>query len=339
MIPKPLIQIQLSDLTDLLGNVRESKTIEFKEAMPAKTDKEVIQFLAGVSALANTAGGDFLIGISSTDGVASAVNGIPVAGYDSERLRLEQLLADNIEPRLPAVTFHSVECGNGKHVIIIRVPQSWLSPHRVSKNDKFYGRNSGGKYPLDVGELRNAFGLRENVAERIREFRRGRLLKIMNGETPGRLTPSTSMVLHVIPIPSFADRRLINVAQETAARPITLPVPLGSTGVGHGINLDGLFIYSGPSLADCHGYGLLFRDASIEGVKQMSIREDRPYIAGSIFEQDVVRSSDFTSRFASSWKPGCPSMSGYLFAMRRDAPWLMPAQDTGSGTVFLSTTT
>jgi hypothetical protein len=313
MIPKPISQIKLVDLTNLIGNVREGKTIEFKEAMLARNDKEVIQFLAAISALANSAGGDLIIGISSDDGIASTIRGVPLAGYDGEKLRLEQLLADNIEPRLPAVTFHSVECGGGNHIVIIRVAQSWLSPHRVTKNDKFYGRNSGGKYPLDVGELRNAFVLRENVSERVREFRRNRLLKIMNGETPGPLATSTSMVLHVIPLPSFGDRRLINVAEELERRPITLPVPLGATGAGHGINLDGLFLYSGPSLGECHGYGLLFRDASIEGVKQLSVREGRPYIAGSVFEQDVVRTLRLYMQTCQQLEAGLPLYVGLSF--------------------------
>jgi hypothetical protein len=289
MISKPLTDIHLADLRGLLGNVREGKTIEYKQAMPAKNDKEVIQFLSAVSAFANTAGGDLLIGVSSDDGTASGIPGIPLAGFDGEKLRLEQLLADNIEPRLPPVGFQSVECGNGNHVVIVRVPRSWLAPHRVNKDNKFYGRNSAGKYALDVGELRSAFVLRESVAERIREFRRNRLLKIMNGDTPAPLAPSTSMVLHVVPLPSFGDRRFINVAEELGARPVTMPMPLGSHGVGHGVNLDGVFVYAGPSLEECNGYGLLFRDACIEGVKQLSIDNGKPYLAGSVFEQDVAR--------------------------------------------------
>jgi hypothetical protein len=63
MISKALLEIQLADLRGLLGKVREGKTIEYKQVMPAKTDREVIEFLAALSALANTAGGDLLIGM------------------------------------------------------------------------------------------------------------------------------------------------------------------------------------------------------------------------------------------------------------------------------------
>src|SRR5215813_3230520 len=166
MLQKQLEKIDLTDLERLLGVAREGKTLEFKQLMPAKSDREVIQFLSAVSAFANSTGGDLLIGIMAEDGIAKSITGIPIAGFDDEKLRLEQLLADNIEPRLPVVGFHSVPCGNGNHVVAIRVQRSWLLPHRVLKNDKFYGRNSAGKYPLDVGELRNAFALREAVSSR-----------------------------------------------------------------------------------------------------------------------------------------------------------------------------
>jgi hypothetical protein len=313
MISKPLTEIQLTDIRGLLGNVREGKTIEYKQVMPAKTDKEVIQFLATVSAFANTAGGDLLIGVSSDEGIASGVLGIPLAGFDAEKLRLEQLLADNIEPRLPPVAFHSVDCGKHNHVVVVRVPRSWLGPHRVNKDNRFYGRNSAGKYSLDVGELRSAFVLRESTAERIREFRRNRLLKVMNGDTPVTLAPSTSMVLHVVPLPSFGDRRLINVAAELAARPVTMPVPLGSQGVGHGINLDGVFIYSGPSVEKCYGYGLLFRDGCMEGVKQLSVSEGNPYLAGAVFEQDVVGTLKLYMQTCRQLEVGLPLFVGLSF--------------------------
>jgi hypothetical protein len=125
------------------------------------------------------------------------------------------------------------------------------------------------------------------------------------------------MVLHVIPIPSFSDRRLMNVAQELEARPVTLPVPLGSRGVGHGVNLDGLFIYSGPSLNECHGYGLLFRDAAIEGVKQLSIRDGGPYIAGSVFENDVVSTLKIYMKTCAQLEAGLPLYVGLSFCNAR----------------------
>ena len=106
MIPKSIHDISLDYLKRTLRNARESKTLEFKRMMPAKGDKEVIQFLSAVTAFANTAGGDLVIGVDSDDGIATNIAGIPLAGYDAYKLHLEQLLAGNVELRLPPVAFH-----------------------------------------------------------------------------------------------------------------------------------------------------------------------------------------------------------------------------------------
>src|ERR1700747_2720904 len=150
MIPKGLRDISLDDLKRMLRTVRESESLEFKRVVPAKSDKEAIQFLSTVTAFANSAGGDLVVGVDSEDGIATLIPGVPLVGYDGYKLHLERLLASNIEPRMPPVAFHSVECGDNKHVIIIRIPQTWQAPHRVNKDNKFYGRHSSGKYPLDV---------------------------------------------------------------------------------------------------------------------------------------------------------------------------------------------
>ncbi|QXX76037.1 helix-turn-helix domain-containing protein [Methylovirgula sp. HY1] len=73
MLLKRLDDMRLSDLQSIIGVVREGKTIEFKREMPAKTNDEVVKFLAAVSSLANTAGGDLLIGMEAKDGVATVL--------------------------------------------------------------------------------------------------------------------------------------------------------------------------------------------------------------------------------------------------------------------------
>lgn len=157
MILKELDQITSIDFQDLVAHqVREGKTLEYKKEFPTGNDDSVKKFLAGVSAMANTSGGDFIIGVEAkNDGVAVAVPGVPLTNLDQDELRLENWIRDCIEPRLPHYDIRSIPANDpGKYVIIVRVPQSWLAPHRVTYkgHDKFYGRNSAGKYPLDVSE-------------------------------------------------------------------------------------------------------------------------------------------------------------------------------------------
>jgi hypothetical protein len=225
MIPKPIDDILLSDLQALIGIVREGKTIEFKQQMPGKAASDLVPFLAGVSSLANTSGGDFVIGIVEKDGLAQGAPGIAIASPDDELLRLEQHLANGLEPRLPRVNMRLVACDPGKYAVIIRVAHSWIGPHRVKSNDKFYGRNSAGRYPLDVGELRSAFVLSQSITERIRAFRTERLLKVIAGETPIPLAQGGKIVLHVVPLPAFADNRLVDVVS-SVVRGTAVPLPL-----------------------------------------------------------------------------------------------------------------
>jgi predicted HTH transcriptional regulator len=78
MILKPIHDIRLADLDALVGVVAEGKTIEYKREMPGGTSAEKVKFLAAVSSLANTAGGDLLIGVPAKDGIPIAISGIAV---------------------------------------------------------------------------------------------------------------------------------------------------------------------------------------------------------------------------------------------------------------------
>lgn len=288
MIPKALNKIGLSDLTALIGSAHEGRALEFKSELPLANDAQT-KFLAGVSALANTAGGDFVIGIAEgKDGLASSVDGVAVANVDAEKLRLENLLRDCIEPRLPHVDIQPVRCADGRYVLVLRVLHSWVGPHRVIKDNKFYGRNSAGKYPLDVGELRVAFGATTGVAERIRSFRTERLAKIVAGDVPVPLLTRSAVVLHVVPLPSFADRSLFD-AVAAIARGTHTPLPLSGPGSNdYAVNLDGFLNYRQYAGDGTDSYAQLFRTGAIEGVVTMKIDQGNPYLAGDLFAKTVV---------------------------------------------------
>ncbi|MBM3483735.1 MAG: hypothetical protein FJX66_10590 [Alphaproteobacteria bacterium] len=90
MIPGRIDDIDVGSLRALIANgVREGKTIEYKRAMPGGAESEVVPFLATVSSLANTAGGDLLLGVEATDGVPTALPGIEIDNLDRENLRFE----------------------------------------------------------------------------------------------------------------------------------------------------------------------------------------------------------------------------------------------------------
>src|SRR5713226_7686575 len=172
---KQLEALEESDLQALVDNqVSERKTIEYKAALPGNADGDKKEFLADVSSFANAAGGDLLFGIEEQAGTPTTLTGIQLADVDAQRLRLENMLRDGIDPKLPRVDLQPVALASkpGHYILILSVQKSWLV-HRVIFKDHghFYSRHSAGKYRLDVAELRTAFELSGTMAERIRDFR------------------------------------------------------------------------------------------------------------------------------------------------------------------------
>jgi hypothetical protein len=288
MLDKPIKHVTLQDLQALLATRRESKTLEYKQAMPAGNRDEKVAFLAAVSAFANTSGGDLLIGIEATDGVASGIPGIAVPDVDAELLRLSNMLKDSIEPRLPSFDIHPVECGSGSHVLIVRAQRSWLAPHRVTIDNKFYGRNAAGKYPLDVSELRTAFTLSDSIANRMLQFRVDRVLKVAAGETPLPLDAQAAMIIHVIPLAAFAVRQNIDVVGLTrGGNWMPLPPSRHSQGNNSSVNLDGLLTYTDDPGEPAHAYAQVFRSGAVEGVTALRSDEKsgKPYLAAEHIEK------------------------------------------------------
>jgi hypothetical protein len=186
MITKQLNDIQEADLLALISNaVAEGKTIEYKQSLPGNSDGEKKEFLADVSSFSNTSGGDLIYGVVESQGVPTTITGGAATDIDLELRRLDSMIADGLEPRIRYGT-KVVDCENGTKVIVIRADRSWSGPHRVvfKGHDKFYGRNSAGKYGLDVAELRIAFTLSATLTERIRAFRTDRLIAITGSQTP-----------------------------------------------------------------------------------------------------------------------------------------------------------
>jgi predicted HTH transcriptional regulator len=74
MLLKPLREIGLRDLEELIGNVAEGMHVDFKQGPVGKGDGGRKEFVADVTAFANASGGDIVFGIvEGADAVASQV--------------------------------------------------------------------------------------------------------------------------------------------------------------------------------------------------------------------------------------------------------------------------
>lgn len=227
MLPQGLDDLTFRVIEALVAaGLREGRTLDFKRDPVGARDEDKREFLADVSAFANTAGGDLLFGVEESGGEATAVPGLVLDDPDAEIRRPDGALRSGIEPRLPRVDLRWLPGHAGQGCLLVRVPRSFVAPHRVVFRDhaKFYGRSSAGKHPLDVAELRAAFLSSDGLMQGIRRFRQERLGLIEAGEGALPVRATAKLAFHIVPLAAFASAswRLVEVARGSSER--TCPV-------------------------------------------------------------------------------------------------------------------
>ena len=288
MIPVALENVDRDALQALIDNaVRESKTIEYKERMPGKKDSDVVPLLATVSSLANTDGGDLVLGVKENGGLPVELPGMEIEDVDHEKVRLSQMLLNGVEPRLRGVDIHEVEMTKGRYIMVIRVPTSWSGPHRVKRTSKYHGRTSAGRYELDVEELRNAFLMTETIPERIRGFRDERIDEIRSGSTPVPLVNSGCMVAHIIPLNAVRAANRVDISA-LSAHPNQMAPMEQVLGWSTLINLDGVVTAGMRPPGESYAYTQMFRSGAAEGVCVLDRPNEQPAVDGGTFEHRVA---------------------------------------------------
>ena len=293
MIPTGLEHIDEAQLQALIENpVREKRSIDYKAQLYGNDYAQHREFLADVSSFANGVGGDLVIGVKERGGLPVALSGIETDDIDAEIQRLQQVLLHGLGPRLSGCDFHPVPLASGNFIVVIRTVRSWNAPHRVilKGHDKFYVRDTNGKHPMNVDELREAFVLADRIEQRIRQFRRQRFHAIPAHEIQVPLFDGATLILHLIPLSAFATREALPIQVLDQKR--NLLRPIGSGGSMR-INLDGILFYSGGPAADgkpqiSNAYTQLYRNGIIEAVTVMARREDREPIPSQLYEEALI---------------------------------------------------
>ncbi|MCC6912345.1 MAG: ATP-binding protein [Rhodospirillaceae bacterium] len=263
MIPRALHEITRTDLDNLLANqVREGKTIDYKRDLPGSSEENKRELCADILSFANTVGGDLVLGIEETAGLPTTVCGFTCPNVDVEIQRINNILQTGVEPKLPPVDTHAVDLTGGRWVLIVRIRQSWNAPHRGTRDAKFHGRNSSGKYALDVGEVRRAFLQSEGQADKIRRFKEDRLGKILARDTPVPLADGGVVVLHTIPLANAEGNDLLASLDRDALIQVRPPGRASSSSYRR--NLDGHVNYAVSGDDPSSSYTQLFRTGATE---------------------------------------------------------------------------
>lgn len=266
MISRQLKDVDEPDLLALISNgVAEGRTIDYKRTLPGSSDGDKKEFLADASSFANTGGGDLVYGLSEVNGLPTQIEGLQAADLDLEIQRLDSILNAGLSPRI-RYAIRAIKTSAGP-VLVLRVDRSWSGPHRVvfQGQDRFYGRNSAGKYSLDVNELRAAFTLSSSVREHIRAFRVDRLIALGNNQTPLPFVDWPKVVLHCIPLEALAGGKEYDLRPLYDIGAALKWPPMGTSAFNRRLNLDGILTFG--THHPCFSYTQLYRTGIVEAVQ------------------------------------------------------------------------
>lgn len=169
MIPKPLNEIEWSDIEALRDSGREEDdTIEYKGSFSGGSDylefndtkraKAIEGVAREVVAFLNGRGGDVVIGVREAANDHPKIEEItPIQNIDQTVDRLGQSLAALIEPTQSVLSLRAVReterATNG--VIVIRCPSSLRAPHRFMPDRQCYVRRGRASVPMPMDEVQD----------------------------------------------------------------------------------------------------------------------------------------------------------------------------------------
>lgn len=205
MINKKIDDITIEDIKSLVDNsVCECKNLDYKKELHIDSDADKKEFLADISSFANATGGDIIFGIEEDDidKIPTGIIGIPFDNEDKLIRRLEDFIRQSIQPVILNIEYKVIEIEEDRCILIIRIPQSIISPHRVEfkGHNKFFTRNNKGKYQMDVSELRIAFNSGLDLEKRIEEFKMDRYYQILSNRYNKLIDDMPIFVIHYIPL-------------------------------------------------------------------------------------------------------------------------------------------
>jgi Putative DNA-binding domain len=217
LLPVNIGEVAAEDVASLVNEkVTERRTLEYKEKLLGGSDLDKKEFLADVCSFANLIGGDILYGIrderdgdGKPTGIPESVVGLAGLNLSAERERLESIIRNGIQPRIPNVQSAELQMEEHGPVLLLRIARSWIKPHMVTfkGTSRFYSRHSTGKYQLDVQEIGQAFAEQRSLGERMREWRMERIAKIIGEEGPVILEGPSRFLLHFVPASALAGQR------------------------------------------------------------------------------------------------------------------------------------
>jgi hypothetical protein len=266
-MPIPVADIRLTtkDTLQQFVGISEDETLDFKRDSYGTNDRAKQELCKDVSAMANTRGGDIVLGVAEQDNVATEVAGLEVNIAD-EIQRLKNIVMMAVEPRIGGIEFQPVVLGLGRQALIIRVPSSLDTPHRVTHSgiNRFCVRHGGDTYDASLGELRQMFERSSNEFDRAEEFTAERMAKFRTATEVVRLSKKEEglAVLHMVPFGFHKRNARLDLSLLEGDQTFA---PIGTSGAERLYVPDGFVVRRGDR--DCYGYTAVMRTGALEATK------------------------------------------------------------------------
>lgn len=227
----PFDRLTEADLRSLQERrIPEGPTLDYKLALGFDEDGK-FELLKDVTAFANAGGGTLVFGVAEGEGEDRGyLAGLPgLAGSPDELLvRVEQILRDNIEERLPGLLLRAVPRDAGGFFLLIRVPGSPLAPHMITMKTtrpRFYLRGTVSSQPMSMRQIKEVALRLESAEARALQWIEARTSRYMQPQSGPR--PDVAL-LHIVPL--LADPYLVELTSpEVTASLESLPL-MGSSG-------------------------------------------------------------------------------------------------------------
>lgn len=148
----------------IVGRAREHQRLEFKADMGLSADKqqhekEKLEMLMDVAAMANAEGGYIIYGVED-DGNNCASDYFKLTRERAKKIenKVDELAVVHISERIEGMEVRLREI-QGNCLVVVRIPASSKAPHMVTMDEinLFQIRHDDHKRKMTIGEIRSAF--------------------------------------------------------------------------------------------------------------------------------------------------------------------------------------